>query len=281
MRRFSAGTFGLLVVAVVIGCGPNKEIPTNVPSVKGSGPKTAPPTPKVPDTSDPAAKAVIEKAIAAITQKNPKLLSKGRVSRCLTHGAVQLPSGPMSDATRRIEAVWPDRARVVYQFKGGTEPTLTFLLRGPLGAHYVGPQQIERGRPEELGTILRDDLIGQHWLPLGVPLDDPRAIAFDVQKSSVNGRDATTLRFALPGQVVYELAFDSESSLLVRVEYTAKVLTGQSRKVMMLSDYKLVGGLMLPHALTSTENRLPAERWFVDAWEFPEKIEDSAFEGPK
>src|SRR5262249_42626098 len=151
-----------LLAAVVVGCGPAKELPEIVPTQRGSGQLSADPFGPAPAQSDPAAKAVLDRAVKAITGDDPKPLEKAQVSRGTAHGSRHLPNrAEPAEATRVTEAVWPDRARVEVQFKD--TGTMTFRMRGNHGWVRAGPAEQE-GDPVSIGHVMRTDMNAQHWL---------------------------------------------------------------------------------------------------------------------
>jgi hypothetical protein len=274
---------GVLAAAVLIGCGPGKELPDTVPEARtsrpgpdGTGPKAAAPT-----ESDPVARAVIDRAVAAVTKNDPGKLARAKVSRVLTTGGCYLrPDAPPADASRRIEAVWPDRVRAAYEFKDPALGTQTYVFRRPNGWLVRADGELGPGNPAEVGGMLGVDFVGQHWLYLGLPFADPRGVAYDPRK--VTGtRPVTTVKLALPDLPVFLLTFDDDSGLLTRVEYTATEFGRAVRKVLALSGHKEAGGLVLPFGIDLIQNGLPAERWAVTGWEFPDAIDDAAFDLPK
>lgn len=92
--------FGLAVV----GCGPAKELPEDVPAVQDSGEKSS----AVPDKSEPAAKEYIDKVLKAFTAGEPESVAKGKFSRAVLKGK-QFGDGNVVEVTRTIAAVWPNR----------------------------------------------------------------------------------------------------------------------------------------------------------------------------
>jgi hypothetical protein len=282
MRHLSVLAAGVLAAAVVIGCGPGKELPDDVPKTKEQGPKPAEAEGTVPAASEPAAKAAVERAVKAICENAPDRFAKAKVSRGINGGGVQLPAGDrLTDATRRIEAVWPDRARVTYEFKAGVAPTKIFGLRRPHAWAMVGQERWNPPSPGEAATTLYADVTAEYWLLLGLPLTDPRAVAFDAQKGTVANRAATTVKFALPDLPVYNLSFDDQTGHLIRVEYKNFEVGQVIRKSLLLAGHKPAAGLVLPTTLESTQNGLLVERWTIEAWEFLDKLEDSLFDPPR
>src|SRR5262245_34852076 len=94
MRHLSVLAAGVLAAAVVIGCGPGKELPDDVPKPKEPAPKPPEPTVKIPAASDPEAKAFVDHAIRAFTQNDPARLAKGKVSKSVAAGTVKLRLNP-------------------------------------------------------------------------------------------------------------------------------------------------------------------------------------------
>src|SRR5262245_3595802 len=92
MRHFRAWAAGALAAAVVIGCGPGKQLPDEVPKSNTTERTTAEPKEKIPTVSDPAAKEIVDRAIKAFTQNNPDLLAKGKLSKVTANGTVKLPA---------------------------------------------------------------------------------------------------------------------------------------------------------------------------------------------
>lgn len=281
MRHLNRRAVGLLA-AVVIGCGPGKELPDTVPEPTGTKTGTAEPAAKVPATSEPAAKAVTDKAVAAITKNNPGQLAKAKVSRSVSRGQIHIQlDRPADAAIRRIAAVWPDRARVTLEFPSGIMPTTTLLYRDPGGWMLQGNTTPEGVDPAAVAPRLRTDLPGQHWMLLGLPLADPKAVVYDAQKAAGGIKAATTVKIALPERRVYQLTIDDQSGLITRVDYTMSESGQRVRKGLALADHKEAEGFMLPFTIEYSQNGQPAEKWTIESWEFPEKIDDATFDPPK
>jgi hypothetical protein len=284
MSRISASACGLVVAAaVVVGCGPAKQLPDVVPTQRGPSQKAPDPFGPAPAQSDPAAKAALDRAVSAITAGDPKRLGKAKVSRATLQGFIELPGKTEAgeplrrEATRNVEAVWPDRARVEVVFK--ETGTMTFRMRGPHGwaRHGLVEQNLD---PITTGHIMRVDMNAQHWLFLGLPLADPKAVAFDLKKGTPAGPETTSLKVALPDMPVLLVTLD-EKGLPVRVEYHPFESNQRQHKVVALSGHKPVEGLTLPTKLELTQNEVPAERWSEVKWEFPDKIAEDRFDPPK
>ena len=285
MRHFIGYTIVASIAAIVIGCGSGKELPDDVPLTKESG--IIPPDPggKVPEASDPVAKDIADRAIKAITQNKPDLLAMARICKVTAHGSFQFPNNPtMTDAVRSVQTVWPDRARVTYDFKGisqrqtlGLRSSFGWLVMGP------GPYAGRPSNPTGIAQAMRTDLMAQHWFLIGLGLKEVGCVFFDPQQAKTAKGSTTTIKISLPDLPVYQVAFDDQSGLPVHIEYWPRETNQRLRlrKVVSLSDHIPTSGLMLPTGMEMTQNELLAERWSVDLWEFPEKMDDAAFDPPK
>lgn len=275
MRRFSFMAVGLSV-AVVFGCGPGKEMPEDLPQPKVGSTPAAEPVPDSPATSDPAAKAVLDRAVKVITENVPGGLAKARVSRVTYQGAIQRPdSKEMVETVRKIDSVWPDRALVSNEFKGGLFPTMTFRLRRPHGWGTNGATLIDRN-PTETGRAFFNDLVAQHWLPMGLVFADPKVVAYDPKKTAAG----TLVKVAFPEAPLLLVTFNDASGLPVQVEYQAVEWGDRAQKLLELSDHKPFGGFMLPGTVKLTQNQRLGERWATQSWEFPETLDESLFARP-
>jgi hypothetical protein len=284
MRDFVFYTIGASIVAIAIGCGPGRELPDEVSHTKNVG--AIPPDPGgiVPAASDPVAKAIADRAIKAITQNNPDLLTKARISRVNAKGSFQLANVPtMTDAMRTVQTVWPDRARVVYEFREGAFQKMTWGLHSQFGWTAVGQHPYSPPpNPTEIALVMRTDLMAQHWLLLGIGLTEPEIVFFDPTKIKTTKSSATAIKIGLPDLPVYQVNFDDQTGLPVRIEYYPFEM-GQRfrvRRVVSVSSHQAVGGLLLPTVIEMTQNDKLAERWAIEQWEFPEKLDDAVFDPP-
>jgi hypothetical protein len=284
MRHFIGYAIVASIAAIAIGCGSGKELPDDVPLTKESGAIPPDPGGKVPEASDPVAKDIANRAIKAITQNKPDLLEKARICKVIAHGSFQFPNNPtMTDAIRSVQTVWPDRARVTYDFKG-VSLKITWGMQSPFGWKVVGQQPyIPPSNPAEIAQVLRTDLMAEQWFLTGIGLAEPGAVFFDPQKAKTAKGSTTTIKIGLPDRPVYRVAFDDQSGLPVRIEY-APLEIGQRtriRKVVTVSDPMPASGLMLPTSIEMTQNELLAYHWTIDLWEFPEKMDDAVFDAQK
>ena len=277
MYRLGICLAGVLT-AVVIGCGPGKELPDQVPTTAAKREPPSDPLGAVPGTSDPAAKAIIDRAVKAITQDKPERLEKVKVSSAAYKGGVLLDTNShvLTDATQTWEVVWPDRVLAVYTFKDGSPDgrKQTFQFFRPRGWMF------DRGIQSpisiiDMGQLLSTELYAQHGLRLGLTLTAPQAVFFGIQKSTEP--PGTSVKIGMPNTAVIQATFDDRTGLPVRVEYHPIEAALRVSKVIVMAEHKLQGELMVPTSLELIQGGRLGEKWTLEKLEFPEKIDDTKF----
>ncbi len=286
MRYYCAWITGGLVAAVIIGCGPGKELPDDIPRVK----EVEQPKKKIPTESDPVAKEIADRAIKAHTQGNSSLLAKGKTSKMAANGILKVPSestGQFLDVptSRTVVARWPNDLKLTLEYKANLTGTTTMILQGQFTWWGRGSTQNPNLSPQATEDIMRTDGLAQHWLPLLFPITEPKAVVFEPRKA-VGTPPVDVIRVAIPARPVYQLSFDQTTGYLVRVEYTHSEMGMQFHKMWTFADHKPFDGLILPtkmeYTQTPTNGRGEVVQWWtVEKWEFPEKLDDDAFEPPK
>jgi hypothetical protein len=281
MRRTLILTPVLMGLAIATGCGPEKELPKDIPD---SPDRTALPVDPIPTTSHPDAVQLVERCIRAATDGHPERLDKLKVIRQSGNGQYRGVSGEFGPAGRSIEAVWPDRARVTYDYSVGDIKQFLIGLRRPTiwayNVYPTGPVKFETPSPKEYEQIITVDVIGQLWLPLLVPLTDSKTIVFGVKKEMIGDQTADAVKVAIPDCPVYTLFLNEKTNLPGMITYTHKEWITTFQKRIMLSGDKMYGGAKLPTRLEYSRNGVAVEEWSVTAYEFPDKIDDIAFEPP-
>lgn len=280
--------FGAAVAAfplVNTGCGGSgKELPNIVAT---DTEKPAPAAVAVPTKSEPAAIAVVERAVKAATDGNPSRIERAKVNRLKMSGTI-ITSVRAEKAVRRVEAVWPDRLAQTDDFNSDSDLTTTLVrLRRP--TLWIGNLKDGKASPspiavtKELEAAVAAEMVGRHWMALLVPLSDARAVVFAARKDTLNGKAVDVIRAAAPGRPVFNLWFDEKSGLLVQVSF-AQVEPGnrvETQKVFTLLNHRAVEGLMLPGRIEYRQSLpVPLEEWDVQSWEFPERLDDTTFTEP-
>ena len=281
MARYWAWAALIAVAAGAAGCGPGKELPdVIVPPGDSAAQQQA-----VPPRSDAEAKAAADRAVKAFTADRPELMAKVTASRCALKGQMFSVDSPnqWTEAAQSVAAVWPDRVHGVNERhpQGNKLVTESWLHRPDVTVH-------SNGQPVPLSDVgawehnIACDAVGQNWMPLLLPITDPKAVVFDLQAVTVGARGLTVLKVALADYPIYQLTFDAKSGALVRVEYTTSMGNVPRRTTVVFSDHKPgPDGLVLPHQIECRHNGSAVEKWTVEKWEFPATIPDDEFSPPK
>ncbi len=279
MARYPAWAVFVLTAALVAGCEPAKELPTDVP--KSDGATTL--QQLLPVKSEPEAKDVIDRAVKSLTGGKPEMLAKLKASRCVLKGqSFENPELP-TEVTRTVAAVWPDRLYAMDDRQAlNTKNIVEAWLRRPdmsISANGV-PQP--HANPAEREHIFASDEVAQHWLALLLPASDPKAVVFDHESIEFERRVLNLVKVSLADYPVYQLTFDGKTDALVRVEYTVSEFGVARRTKVTYSSYKPgPNGLMLPHLYECWHNGTVVEKLAIEKWEFPAEIKDEEFSPKK
>ncbi|VTR93723.1 unnamed protein product [Gemmata massiliana] len=280
MARYTAWAAFVGAVVLVVGCGPEKELPTVGPSGEGAGAQR----PVAPAKSDPEAQAVIDRAVKALTGGKPELLAKGKFCRCVMKGQMFSieQANQANDTTRTIVTAWPDRFfSSNEQFPLGNRALLEVWLRRPDLVITNNGTPVPLSNIDSFERFFAADVVGQSWMLLLLPATDPKAVAFDLEQITAGKRELSRLKLALGEFPFYQLTFDAKTDLLLRAEYTNSRDNVLQPTTMIFSEHKIVDGLMLPHQIECRHNGSVVEKWTVEKWEFPATIGDQEFSPSK
>ena len=270
-----------ITLTVVAGCGPEKEIPTEVTLTPDRLEPEGPPPPK---ESEENARAYIARCLAVATEGHPERLQKAKANESRSSGVMRMAGGELTPATRTIQAAWRDRLRVTYDTSIGDIKQVTIGLRGrevwAFNTGRDGPQEFEPPNPRDYADILAVDVIGQHWLPMLVPLGEPQTVVFDLQKTSFESQEAVTVKVFVPNCPVFTLWFNEQTNLLGQITYIHNEAGSKIHKRLTVNSHKPYGGIFLPTQISFHRNGDIVERWDVNSWEFLETIDDSLFNRP-
>lgn len=286
MTRLSFWAALATTVAVIVGCGPTKELPDEIPKA----PESTTPAPAVPKVSEPAAKAYIEKAVKAYTGGKPELVAKGIASRVTLKGKMSYSTGNQNmpvEATRMIAAVWPDRFHDVDELQVDSRRLAVeaWMHRPHLVTASGTIEENYSNTPRE--KTFAADVVAQHWMALFLPLTDPKAVVYELKTqlgTTPTGQPLSTetLKLALGEFSVFSLTFDATTHALLRVEYPATELGHTIHRTWTMLDHKPgPEGLSLPSKMQCRWDNDVKEEWEVLKWEFPTTIPDAEFQGPK
>ena len=288
MRHLRTGAAGAIAAAILIGCGPGKELPDERARTTGTERGPADHKEMVPTQSDPAAVAIVERAIKSHTQNNPALLEKGKISRVTAKGTIKLGGERPTSSSRMLVAHWPDQIKMTYDSAPPAAGSLTFIMRGETTWWGQNGKQGATLNPQTVVENMRTAGLGEHWLVLLFPLVERNSVVYGLRKGAgVGTPPADVLRLSRPDRPIYRLEFAPGTGLLQQIDYEYTDVIGPALHEWMLSDYKNYSGLLLPSQLKmarTTEHpkfRDVVEEWTVEKWEFPDKLDEGAFDPPK
>src|SRR5207248_1316472 len=119
---------------------------------------------------------------------------------------------------RTVQAVWPDRARVDYEFPARPGARLAQGFRRPTLWMFQFEdgrwKEVEQGSPAETERLATLDLVGTYWMPLLVPLldagDPQKVVVFDPQSVTTEPQPADKVKVHVRacGPVVFTLWFE-------------------------------------------------------------------------
>jgi hypothetical protein len=132
-----------------------------------------------------------------------------------------------------------------------------------------------------MGRIIAAGVFAQHGVPLGLPLSDPRGVAFELRESRPAGSAVTSIKLAVPDMPVLLLTCDNASGLPVGLEYHPLEMGQRPRTVVTFADHKPHADLLLPTRVEVNQNGMPVQKWTLEKAEFPEKIDDTRFDAPR
>lgn len=284
--RSLIGVAAGVVAALVLGCGPGKELPDVTHEVK-SPVKPAEATIKSIPKDSPEARKVVERGVKAITQNHLELLEKAKVSRVNTHGRINLPTTTQvawKDADRDVFAVWPDKMRVVYQFKDISLPKHTFVLHNDFGLMMDGQTTLPTTSYTELGEYIKINMLAEHWFLLGLGFNEPEEVIYDPIAAKTPSGGETSVKVKLKDRPLpYTITFDDQNGLPVRISYETTELTKKLKvaKEIIAKEHKDFSGFMLPTVLETKCSEVDAEHWNIESWDFPSQLPESLFLQPK
>jgi len=288
MRRGTGFAAALVMgVAALAGCERGKELPKEVVS---PGEQATPPEPPTPTASQPEAAKVVERAIKAATEGHPERIGKLKTSRAAMKGVVIINTVPVN-WNRRIEAIWPDRFFQSDEFN--QNGPVQVMIGDRNHSMWVRNRRGSRTEPWEPPDPVKfeeanaADMVGRYWMPLLVPLTDPRTIVFDARKQTIHlptgAMHFDVIKAAVPNRPVYTLWFEEQTGFLARVNFNhLEPLTSvpKAKTFNLLMHRPFPGGVVLPGKIGYEEGGIVREEWRVDSWEAVPNIDDATFEPP-
>ncbi|MCL4818861.1 MAG: hypothetical protein KJ067_06955 [Vicinamibacteria bacterium] len=185
--------------------------------------------------------------------------------------------GPGLEAPVVMEFKRPARMRMDFTFQGMTG---TQAFDGK-GGWQVMPFQ---GNPNPEPMSPDDIKDAEEQADIDGPLVDWKAKGHSVElvgKEKVEGTDAWKLKITMKGGDVRHVFLDADAYLEIRGEGKRKIRGTEVETEQTISDYKEVGGLVMPHAFEGGPKGSPMrQKITVDKIELDVDIDDARFAMP-
>lgn len=271
-------------LAAAVGCGDGSRPPRFAAPVEGNGAAAAPAVaiaaPK-PAASDPAAERVVDELLLKHTKAEPKRIEPLKTIVVKRKGTWNL-GGQTTDATMNVHAVWPDLYRSRITLGVNENVPIVIGVRGRAGWQV---QQLPGAdnRPTPLDPGRLDEVLAEvwaEWFPVLVPLTDPTRRVGPAPAGLDPGPKAVAVRVWVAERPPVVLHADRETGLLSKVEFEAKASGRVSPRSLALSDFKPVGGVLLPHRIDYTEGPQSGIAWTAIEYELPKSIDPALFDKP-
>lgn len=180
-------------------------------------------------------------------------------------------------------------APVVMEFKRPTKMRMDFTIQGMTGSQAFdgkGGWQIMpfQGNPNPEPMSPDDVKDAEEQADVDGPLVDWKAKGHAVElvgKEKVEGTDAWKLKITMKGGDVRYVFLDADAYLEIRGEGKRKIRGTEMETEQTVSDYKEVGGLVMPHAFEGGPKGSPMrQKITIDKIELDVDIDDARFAMP-
>jgi len=275
--RHSVIVISWLILLGLVGCAEDKGIPERPPDSEVK-PRASSPEAVKPDKEDPAARAIVEKAIAAHTGGKPERLEKFKTHHIVMKGRMVSPED-RSFVNMGIEtwSAWPDQFAI--RFDKGDQTALSWAVTPNGGYQRQDARTVVPMSPADTRVIHHDCAV-LAWGGTIAALANPGAMYHHPGTSTLDDRSFRTVRCYVPGQPEWTLWFDEKTGLLDRIFYQGLEGSILKAKSLVLGNYAEEHGVKLPKQISLTIGGTPYFQMKVESLETPEKLEPKTFTEP-
>jgi hypothetical protein len=254
MKRVATFTLIWLSAGGLVGCG--QKPPPVIEAKAIEQPKAEEfefkPPPK-PETSDPAAKKLLDEMLAAHTGNKPEKLAALKECSFTRKGTADTPGGRVTAVWKR-DILWPDcyRIRLETNYATGTKMTQSYALRGDKA--WFQPGDDTTAKKVELAAGLTPALKGQFHedcVTLLFVLADPKAVVAKGPTETLGDKELATVDVWTPAGQHARLGIDTKTKLLAKVVYVGHEADPQTNssypvaKELTFQEYKEFAGVKL------------------------------------
>lgn len=264
-----------LILLITVGCS------NEPPKLTAAKPVEKTPTVVIPQlerkpapqSSDPAAKKIVDAAIAAHTHGYPERIDKLRSMRLTRKGRIGPPQHWPVESV--VTMRWPGEIHV--RSDVGDYENLYLCCTGDFGMTNMLPGQPPRLEPKSL-VNLRQDFTGE-WLWLLYPLTLPETILAPANDEIIDGTTCEGVRVWVPNLSDAVLYFDKTSHLLKGVLFIGSEQDDDILKLFTIHTTAEFEGIIMPKTMTQRSEQTILFEWTFETIETDPKIEDGLFKG--
>lgn len=268
---------GFIICVALAGCAEEKGLPER-PQDGETKTSSNPLEPPKPEKEDPAARAIVNDAIAAHTGGKPERLEKFKKHHMVLKGQIANTGGetPVTHV-RESWAVWPDS----YAFRFDVQDRTTFAGAATAAE---GFRRIDSKTVNPLPPLLHKacliDCSALDWGGTVASLSNPKAIYHKPGTVTANGKTFRTVKCWTPGLPEWTLWFDDATKLLEQIHYEGLEESLIKSKSLMLGKHAEHEGVKVPREIGLSIGGSRMFDWSVEKFETPESIDAKTFTDP-
>ncbi len=285
MRRFATLTLLGLSVGGLVGC--DQKPPPVIgakPIEQSKAEEVEFKPPARPDTSDKAARQLLDEMLAAHTGGKPEKLAALKECSFTRKGIADTPVGRLTAVWKR-DVVWPDNYRIRLETSdtSGNTTTQTYALRGPEAWYQLG----DGNKKDKLPAGLVPNLKSQYHedcVTLLFVLADPKTVAAGGPADKLGEKELATVDVWTPTGQHARLGIDTKTKLLTKVVYVGQEAETQQTsytvtKELTFQEYKEFAGVKLGSKMFAQTRAKPLGEW-TDLTVETTKPDAKVFDGP-
>lgn len=269
----------LVALLFLVGCT-DPPAPVAAKKIDDTEPKLIEiPDKEAPAQSEPAAKAIVDAAIAAHTEGKPGAIEAWKSFLLVRTGTIRTNTREIVTQTWTIQASWPDGYKLQADVGGGVG--IIVAMQGLVGRRCMisGAQKspVETLEPTGADDFIKDT--AGEWVWSLYPLMQPETKLTSYEPTLFQGRKLVGVRIFHPRFVPVVAYFDPETKLLAGVTYQGRENAVRVLKENFAIDMRSFAGFKFPGRLVVNANGVQLAEWNVTKME-PATFDAKFFETP-
>jgi len=252
----------LLALLFALGCS-EAPAPIAAKKLEETGPTFAEiPDRETPAQSEPAAKAIVDAALAAHSEGKPNGIAAWKSFTLVRSGAIRTNTREIVNQTWTIHATWPDGYKLSADLGGNTIIVSvagnTVRRAMMLGVQKTASETLDAAN----GDDFRKDTAGE-WLWSLYPLTLPETKFAGFESTTFQGKKLLGVRVFHPNFVPVVAFFDPDTKLMTGVAYQGRENGIKVLKENYAIEMKTFAGLKFPGRLVVNANGIQLAEWNV------------------